>query len=90
VPADRIDPDTMTIEEALITPILEIWSEFSLTEPQVAHEDQLTTAMTLATRSMTRRRGWRTLRQSGGRCRLSRSPLRRHRSTITVTVRESP
>jgi uncharacterized linocin/CFP29 family protein len=52
VPSDRIDPETMTIEEGLVTPILEIWSEFSLTEPQVAHEDQLKTAVTLATRSM--------------------------------------
>jgi uncharacterized linocin/CFP29 family protein len=52
VPADRIDPATMTVEEGLVTPILEIWTEFSLTEPQVAHEDQLGTAVTLATRSM--------------------------------------
>jgi uncharacterized linocin/CFP29 family protein len=52
VPADKIDRDTMTVEEGLVTPILEIWSEFSLTEPQVAHEDQLKTAATLATRAM--------------------------------------
>jgi uncharacterized linocin/CFP29 family protein len=52
VSADRIDPDTMTVEEGVVTQIQEIWTEFSLTEPQVAHEDQLKTAVTLATRSM--------------------------------------
>jgi uncharacterized linocin/CFP29 family protein len=42
----------LTVEEGRVTPILEIWSEFSLTEPQVAHEEELKTAVTLATRAM--------------------------------------
>jgi uncharacterized linocin/CFP29 family protein len=51
VPADIINLDTMTIDEAAVTPLVELWVEFGLTPQQVAGEAQLSTALTLATRA---------------------------------------
>jgi uncharacterized linocin/CFP29 family protein len=51
VAADRIDEDTMTVQEGDYIPVLEIWAEFGLTKPQVEQEERLGTAVTLATRA---------------------------------------
>src|SRR5262245_8427965 len=51
VAADTIDPATMTVSEAAVTPLVEIWVEFALTSEQVAAEQVLHTAVTLATRA---------------------------------------
>ena len=51
VPADVIDTEAMTIDEGLTTPLIELWVDFALTPQQVASEEQLATAMTLATRA---------------------------------------
>jgi uncharacterized linocin/CFP29 family protein len=51
VPADVIDTDAMTIEEGVTTPLIELWVDFALTPQQVATEEQVATAMTLATRA---------------------------------------
>ncbi len=51
VPADTINLQIMTIDEGKIKPLIEIWVEFVLTKEQVENEDQLSTAVTLATRA---------------------------------------
>jgi uncharacterized linocin/CFP29 family protein len=51
VPADTIDPGEMTVEEGAVTPVVEMWVEFRLTKPQVEGEEELKTAVTLATRA---------------------------------------
>jgi uncharacterized linocin/CFP29 family protein len=51
VPADVINPETMTIDEGAVTPLVELWVEFGLTPQQVVGEAQLSTALTLATRA---------------------------------------
>ena len=48
---DVIKPDTMTIDEGAVTPLVELWVEFGLTPQEVAGEAQLSTALTLATRT---------------------------------------
>jgi uncharacterized linocin/CFP29 family protein len=54
VPADVINPDTMTVDEVAVTPIVELGVEFGLTRQQVMNEAQLATAITLATRAANR------------------------------------
>lgn len=51
VPADTINLQTMpmTIDEGSITPLIELWVEFALTQQQVDSEEQLSTAVSLAT-----------------------------------------
>lgn len=51
VPADTINPQTMTIDEGSTTPLIELWVEFALTQQQVGSEEQLSTAVSLATRA---------------------------------------
>jgi uncharacterized linocin/CFP29 family protein len=51
VASQVIDPETMTINETDVTPLMELWVEFGLTRQQVAGEAQLSTALTLATRA---------------------------------------
>jgi uncharacterized linocin/CFP29 family protein len=51
VPADVIDTEAMTIDEGLTKPLIELWVDFALTPQQVAGEEHLATAMTLATRA---------------------------------------
>ncbi len=53
VPAERIKRDEagFLIDEAPVTPLVEIWSEFELTRQQVAREAELGTARTLARRA---------------------------------------
>ena len=53
VPADTIDTlgRTLSINEAAVTPLVEIWVEFALTKQQVEDEARLGTAVTLATRA---------------------------------------
>jgi uncharacterized linocin/CFP29 family protein len=51
VPADVIDPETMTVPGDAVLPLVELSVEFGLTETQVDGEAQLGTAVTLATRS---------------------------------------
>lgn len=51
VPADVINPVTMTVDEVAVTPIVELAVEFGLTRQQVMNEGQLATAITLATRA---------------------------------------
>lgn len=51
VPADTVDPQTLTVEEGSVTPLIEIWAEFALTKQQVDGEELLSTAVTLATRA---------------------------------------
>jgi len=51
VPSDIINPDTMTVDEVAVTPIVELGVEFGMTRQQVGNEAQLATAITLATRS---------------------------------------
>jgi uncharacterized linocin/CFP29 family protein len=51
VPADVIDTEAMAIEEGLVKPLIELWVDFALTPQQVAGEERLATAMTLATRA---------------------------------------
>jgi uncharacterized linocin/CFP29 family protein len=56
VPADTIDPqaaagEPLTVDESAVTQMLEIWVEFALTKPQVEREEELATAVTLATRA---------------------------------------
>jgi uncharacterized linocin/CFP29 family protein len=50
VPAERIDRDTMTIDERSVLPMLELSVDFALTQQQVADEPRLGTAATLAVR----------------------------------------
>ncbi len=51
VPADKIDSETMTVNEVAVTALLELSVEFRLTRQQAAGEAQLSTALTLATRA---------------------------------------
>lgn len=56
VPADTIDTqapkdEPLTVDESSVTQMLEIWVEFALTKPQVEREEELATAVTLATRA---------------------------------------
>jgi uncharacterized linocin/CFP29 family protein len=53
VPADTIDPagGRLGVDEAAVTPLVEIWVEFALTKQQVEREGELRTAVTLATRA---------------------------------------
>lgn len=51
VPAEIIDEDTMTIDQGEEIPLIEISVNFSLTKEQAEQEDQLGTAVTLATRA---------------------------------------
>jgi len=51
VPSDRIDPGTLTIDEAVIIPIVELGVEFRLTRQQIGNEADLATAVALATRA---------------------------------------
>jgi len=51
VPSDTINPQTMQVDQGVVTPIVEIWVEFALTAEQVAAEKDLHTAVTLATRA---------------------------------------
>jgi uncharacterized linocin/CFP29 family protein len=53
VPSDTIviaAQQPLTVDEALTEPLIEIWAEFMLTAQQVKREDELMTAVTLATR----------------------------------------
>jgi uncharacterized linocin/CFP29 family protein len=57
VPADTIVAEAgepLLVGEAAVTPLIEIWTEFSLTAQQVAREEELATAITLATRATNR------------------------------------
>jgi uncharacterized linocin/CFP29 family protein len=51
VPAELIDPDTMTISETAVLPMIELSVGFGLTQEQTESEAQLGTAVTLATRA---------------------------------------
>jgi uncharacterized linocin/CFP29 family protein len=51
VPADIIDPATMTVDEVAVTPIVELGVEFGLTRQQIGNEAELATAVTLSTRA---------------------------------------
>lgn len=53
VPADTIETDgqTLLVNEAAVTPLIELWVEFTLTPQQVNREEELMTAVTLATRA---------------------------------------
>jgi uncharacterized linocin/CFP29 family protein len=51
VPADVIDPATMTIDDGGVLQLLELSAEFSLTQAQVDAEPALGTARSLATRA---------------------------------------
>jgi uncharacterized linocin/CFP29 family protein len=59
VPADTITdiresesaPTVLGVDEAAVTPLIEIWVEFALTQQQTAAEEALQTAVTLATRA---------------------------------------
>src|SRR5262249_59930963 len=56
-PADTVSTDDsgglalLKVEEGLTVPLMEIWVEFALTKDQVGAEEQLATAVTLATRA---------------------------------------
>ncbi|MGC5561798.1 encapsulin [Streptomyces sp. FR-108] len=52
-PADTIvrNAGVLTVPEAMVTPLVELWVEFSLTKQQVEAEDDLATTVTLATRA---------------------------------------
>jgi uncharacterized linocin/CFP29 family protein len=51
VPADVIDLDTMTVDEAGVSALVELGIDFGLTRQQTASEEQNETGVTLATRS---------------------------------------
>jgi uncharacterized linocin/CFP29 family protein len=51
VPADVIDPATMTVNEADVTALVELGVDFGLTRQQTAAEQQNGTAVTLGTRA---------------------------------------
>jgi uncharacterized linocin/CFP29 family protein len=51
VPAEVIDTQTMTVEDAAVLPLVELSVEFGLTEQQVEAEAEQETALTLATRA---------------------------------------
>jgi uncharacterized linocin/CFP29 family protein len=51
VPSDAVDPQTfplLTVNEAAVTPLLEMWVDFALTKQQYEDEEHLHTAVTLA------------------------------------------
>ncbi len=52
-PADTIGSQDglLAVDEAAVTPLIEIWVEFALTKQQVEREAELCTAVTLATRA---------------------------------------
>jgi uncharacterized linocin/CFP29 family protein len=51
VPAEAIDPGTLTIDESAVVPLVELTVDFSLTRQQVEQEAELGTAATLAGRA---------------------------------------
>lgn len=51
VPADVISASTMTVDEGAVTALVEIWVEFALTAQQISGEEDLRTAVNLATRA---------------------------------------
>src|SRR5262249_5977694 len=51
VPADVIDLDAMTVDEAAVSPLVELGIDFGLSRQQVATEEQNETAITLSTRA---------------------------------------
>jgi uncharacterized linocin/CFP29 family protein len=51
VPADVIDLETMTVDEAAVSPLVELGIDFGLTRQQTASEEQNETGVTLATRA---------------------------------------
>jgi uncharacterized linocin/CFP29 family protein len=51
VPADVIDPQTMTVRDDAVLPLVELSVEFSLTAQQVEREAELATAVTLVSRA---------------------------------------
>ena len=53
VPAETVktNESTLIVDEAAVTPLIEIWVEFTLTPQQVEREVELMTAVTLATRA---------------------------------------
>lgn len=51
IPADVIDPQTMTVRDDAVLPLIELSVEFSLTPQQVEREAELATAVTLASRA---------------------------------------
>ena len=54
VPAEAIDPDTLTVDESAVVPLVELTIDFSLTRQQVDQEAELGTAATLARRAAAR------------------------------------
>src|SRR6266571_2529933 len=50
VPALTINPGTMTVDDTLMTSLLDIWVEFILTDAQVENEGIMGTAAALASR----------------------------------------
>ena len=51
VPADIIDGATMTVDESVVTPIVELGVEFRLTRQQIGNEANVATAVSLAVRA---------------------------------------
>jgi uncharacterized linocin/CFP29 family protein len=51
VPAEAIDPSTMTVDESAVVPLVELTVDFSLTRQQVEQEAQQGTAAALARRA---------------------------------------
>jgi uncharacterized linocin/CFP29 family protein len=51
IPADVIDLETMTVDEADVTSLVELGIDFGLTRQQTATEEQNSTGITLATRA---------------------------------------
>jgi uncharacterized linocin/CFP29 family protein len=53
VPAETVktNESTLVVDESAVTPLIEIWVEFTLTPQQVEREAELMTAVTLATRA---------------------------------------
>ena len=48
IPALIIDPETMTIDDSVMTSLIDIWVEFTLAEQQIENEEVVGTASTLA------------------------------------------
>lgn len=48
IPALIIDPETMTIDDSVMTSLIDIWVEFTLAEQQIENEGTVGTASTLA------------------------------------------
>ena len=51
VPTEEIDPDTLTVDESAVVPLVELTVDFSLTRQQVEQEPELGTGATLAGRA---------------------------------------